>query len=104
MRKKEEKKEEVGRRLEAKDDPFSPQNSRGAFAVYQRPTSKQDATLDIPALKLKLNLKKFKSMAVTDVTKEEETRRIRDTDMCPADKLLLTVAKKIERNKEWNYD
>lgn len=73
---------------------------RGKFAVFNKSTDSESAVLNIPALRLKLNLNKFRGDGVTHVTEEQETQFIRDGEKCPAD----ANAKKAERNSVWNYD
>ena len=59
-------------------DAFKKADRTGAFAVYTRATDTSAATLDVPALKLKLTLKKFKGTGVTHVEEVSDTEYIRE--------------------------
>jgi len=57
-------------------------------------------------MKLKVQLKKLKGLAVTDVAKEEGIVTLKEG--CPKadlpDELKALAAGKLRRNQDWNYD
>ena len=90
----------ASRRVLASAGAKSKEDLRGSFAIYTQASDLTAATLDVPALKLKLALKKFKGTGITHVEEESEVRFIREGEKCPVDESLLNR----ERNKDWNYD
>jgi hypothetical protein len=55
------------RRLEEAKDAITIADKRGSFASYQSAKGSSEASLDIPSMRLKLRLKKFKGTGVADL-------------------------------------